>query len=100
MNIDDEMLLYQKKLNDLNRVLANTFIKNKFPEAVTQLKPFTADQQIPEGVRARAMFYSGLSYYNMKKYKQALFYFSNSEVRSFYPMRSDFWVKRSIEKIR
>ena len=97
---DDEMMLHQKKLDELNKILATTFIKNKYGEAVEQLKPFTGNHGIPEGIRARAMFYSGLSYYNMRKYKQALFYFSNTEVRSFYPMRSDFWIKRSVERIR
>ncbi|MDH5655925.1 MAG: hypothetical protein OEZ34_08455 [Spirochaetia bacterium] len=99
-DLNEEMLEHQKKLNELNRILSTTFIKNKFQEAVRKLKPFTGDHKIPEGVRARAMFYSGLSYFNMRKYKQALFYFSNSDVRAFYPMRSNFWIKRSVEKIR
>jgi len=91
---------FQKQMNRLNRILATTYVKGNFDSAVRYLQPIIEDEMINERVKARAMLYAGISYFNLKQYKKALKYFSNTTVMDAYPQRADFWYGRTVQRVR
>jgi hypothetical protein len=71
-----------------------------FARAVRRLAPLTSRKlnSDPE-TRSTALFYTAICYYNMGDYNGALDLFSHPEVQKAYPMRWNFWYRRSLEKI-
>ncbi len=89
---------FDGSLDQLNRILAETYFKEKYTDAVRRIEPFTRST-VPRHVRARALLYTGLSYYHMKRYRVSLDYFLQESVRQEYPERSSFWYDRTIKKL-
>lgn len=85
-------------LDQLNRILAETYFKDRYADAVRRVEPFTRPS-VPRNVRARALLYTGLSYYHMRHYRVSLDYFLQESVREEYPERSSFWYDRTIKKL-
>ncbi len=72
-------------------------MKGRYGETLRELAPYADDLSLPEEVRARALFYMGLSSYNLGRYDQAMKIFSDERVRKYFPQRSSFWYRRSFE---
>lgn len=92
--------LYKDPIDRVNAVIAATYMKKKYKEAVESLSYFVNDRSLPMNVRGRAMFYMGMSYYEMNEYRKAMIIFMTEEVRSEFPDRSRFWYNRSLEMLR
>lgn len=94
---DDDL---RANMDRLNRILAATFTKNRYIEAVQELEPFIADEEVPPRVRARAMFYAGMANFNLKRYEEAMRYFADGLLIAEYPDRANFWYRRTLEKLK
>ncbi len=81
----------------LNRVLKSYYITNKYAVAIRKLKNFGLEKN--KKIRAKALFYLALSYYNQNQYDQAYKYFSHPTVQDFYSRRSVFWRQRTLERL-
>lgn len=90
----------EKEMKDLERILARTYLKKLYEATVKDLRPFAENDEVSPEVRAKAQLYSGISLYNLKKYSSALKSLSKTDVRNFYPVRSEFWIKRTLEKLK
>ena len=66
--------------------------------AIRRLEPYANNRRINGKLRARALFYTGLSYYKLRRYRKALEYFLNFQVQDTYPERARFWRKRALER--
>lgn len=91
---------FDGSLYELNRVLALTYHKQRYGEAIRRIAPFLNSSQIATNVRAKALLYTGLSLYHTRQYRTSLDYFLQDAVREFYPERADFWYNRSIKRLR
>lgn len=81
----------------INRVLRETYLRKSFQAAVDALAIYRSDKDL--AVRAKAMFYTGLSYYRLGKYSEAVDYFVKPEVRKAYAKQSRFWYRKSLENL-
>lgn len=84
----------------LNRILAATYFRSDYGEAVRRLAPYVMSQRVPAQVRAKAMLYTGMAYYQMRQYRRAMEFFLHETVRREYPERARFWYNRSLERSR
>lgn len=91
---------FDGSLYKLNRVLALTYHKKLYGEAIRRLAPFISSARIADNVRAKALLYTGLSLYHTRQYRTSLDYFLQDLVRENYPERADFWYNRSIKRLR
>lgn len=87
-------------LEDVNRVLARTYERRLYGEAVRQLAPMAGNPRGNPDARARALFFTGLSYFQTGQYRSAMEIFLNELVQSKYPERSRFWYRRCVERVR
>jgi hypothetical protein len=91
---------FDGSLYELNRILALTYHKKRYGEAIRRLAPFVESDQLASNVRAKALLYTGLSLYHTGQYRSSLDYFVQDTVRENYPERADFWYNRSIKRLR
>lgn len=84
----------------LNRILAATYFRRDYGEAVRRLAPYVMSRRVPSQVRAKAMLYTGMAYYQMRQYRRAMEFFLHESVQREYPERSRFWYNRSLERAR
>ncbi|MCB1174491.1 MAG: hypothetical protein KDK39_13050 [Leptospiraceae bacterium] len=85
---------------ELNKVLARTWHQKKYSAALREIAPFVQNPSTDPRVKSRALLYTGLSWYELGRYRAALEYFLDPRTRRYYPERSRFWYDRTIEKIR
>ncbi len=88
----------QPTASDINRVLRQTYLKGRFSKAIASLAAYTQSSSRP--VKAKALFYTGLSNYRMGQYDTALEYFVDPLVVRAYGSRARFWYKRTLEKLK
>lgn len=84
----------------LNRILKETYFRRDYGEAVRRIAPYVVGRGVNDAVRARAMLYTGMSYYHMGQYRSAMEFFLHERVRRSYPERARFWYNRSLERSR
>ncbi len=89
-----------KKLTDLNRVLANTYWQKRYADTIREMAAFTAYGAAPDPVKAKALFYTGLAYYYLHDFDRAVPFFLNGLVQREFPERSRFWYRRAVERVR
>ncbi|MBE7438446.1 MAG: hypothetical protein HS115_08345 [Spirochaetales bacterium] len=87
------------EMPDLETVLNRTYRRSHFGDAVRELQIFLAPH-VPAEIRARAMLYTGLSYYQLGHYQSSLRAFMDDNLRRHYPDRARFWYDRSLERLR
>ena len=83
---------------NINRILRRTYKRRRYVTAIRRLEPYANNRRINGKLRARALFYTGLSYYKLRRYRKALEYFLNFQVQDTYPERARFWRKRALER--
>ncbi len=84
----------------LTSVLRGDYSDRRFGSAVKRLAPLTSEKLNPDfETRSAALFYTALSYYNMGDFRSAMDLFSHPDVQKAYPMRWNFWYRRSLEKL-
>ncbi|HNJ04481.1 MAG TPA: hypothetical protein PLB73_09535, partial [Leptospiraceae bacterium] len=69
-----------------------------YEACIQELQPFRS-APYPDATRARALLYTGISYYKLGQYRTARRYFIDPVVRKELPDRSTFWNKRSLERL-
>ncbi|MCE9597363.1 MAG: hypothetical protein K8S54_05285 [Spirochaetia bacterium] len=83
---------------DINEILAHTFEKGRYEACIQRLMPYRKDKS--EAIRARALLYTGISYFKLGQFKTARPFFVEPVVKAQLPERANFWYKRSLEKLR
>lgn len=89
-----------KKLTDLNRVLANTYWQKRYADTIREMAAFTGTGAASDPVKAKALFYTGLAYYHLRDFDRAVPFFLNGLVQREFPERSRFWYRRAVERVR
>lgn len=97
---DAEPELRDASLDELNRVLAATYHRQRYGQTVSRVAPFVNGANVAPNVRAKAMLYTGLALYHSGDYRNSINYFLQTQVREYYPERAEFWYNRSIKKMR
>jgi hypothetical protein len=82
----------------INNVIRRTFLAGDFAGAVRDLKPFFRNSA-PK-VRAKAMFYTGMSRFRLGQYERAMRYFEHPLTRKYYRRNAEFWINRTQENLR
>ncbi len=82
----------------INGVIRRTFLKGDYQSAVRLLKPFLRNKSAR--VRAKAMFYIGLSRYRLEQYDRAIKYFEHPLTQKYYRRNAEFWINRTSENLR
>lgn len=82
----------------INGVIRRTFLKGDYESAIRGLKPFLRNKSAR--VRAKAMFYIGLSRYRLEQYDRAMKYFEHPLTQKYYRRNAEFWVNRTSENLR
>lgn len=82
----------------INGVIRRTFLKGDYTGAVRGLKPFLRNKT--PRVRAKAMFYIGLSRYRLEQYDRAIKYFEHPLTQKYYRRNAEFWINRTSENLR
>gem|GEM_PF-3423796 len=82
----------------INGVIRRTFLKGDYTGAVRGLKPFLRNKT--PRVRAKAMFYIGLSRYRLEQYERAIKYFEHPLTQKYYRRNAEFWINRTSENLR
>ena len=82
----------------INRIIKKTYFRKDYETCIEKLKPFLKNTDV--AVRAKSMFYIGLSYYHLEKYSKAQKYFNHALVRKAYARHSRFWLKQTQENLR
>ena len=83
---------------DINGIIRSTYLKGNYHQTITSLQNYKRSPN--EKVRAKALFYTGLSYYKLRNYDEAIQYFVNPLVMRAYKKSANFWYKRTLGKIR
>ncbi|MDH5718212.1 MAG: hypothetical protein OEZ22_11335 [Spirochaetia bacterium] len=84
--------------SDINKTIQETYLNAEYNEAIIQLKKY--EKHPKEEIRAKALFYLGLSHYQLSKYESALDYLVNPLVVKAYKQRAKFWYERILEHIK
>ena len=88
-------------LTAINRILAATYHRRRYGEAIRRLAPYIVESnRVAPNVRAKALLYTGISYYYLRQYRSALEFFVHDLVRTEYPERARFWYSRAVERVR
>ncbi len=82
----------------INGVIRRTFLKGDYQAAIRGLKPFLRNKSAR--VRAKAMFYIGLSRYRLEQYDRAIKYFEHPLTQKYYRRNAEFWINRTSENLR
>ena len=83
---------------DINRIIRSTYLKGNYHRTITGLQNYKSSPD--EKLRAKALFYTGLSHYKLHNYDEAIQYFVNPLVMRAYKKSANFWYKRTLGKIR
>lgn len=83
------------KQRGINAVIRSTFFRGDYSGAIRQLRPFLRNSSAK--VRAKAMFYTGLSLYRLEQYERALKYFDHPLMKKFYRRNAEFWINKITE---
>lgn len=86
-----------EKRRGINAAIRRTFMRGEYAEAVRALRPFLRNSS--PRVRAKAMFYTGLSRFRLEQYDRALKYFEHPLTQKYYKRNAEFWVNRTSENI-
>ena len=93
-SVDEE----EKQKRGINAAIRRTFFRGEYQQAVRELRPFLRNSSAR--VRAKAMFYTGLSRYRLEQYDRALKYFSHPLTKKFYRRNAEFWIRKTTENLR
>ncbi|MFZ5631092.1 MAG: tetratricopeptide repeat protein [Spirochaetota bacterium] len=93
-----EVTAEEKHTRGINAAIRRTFFRGDYQQAVRELKPFLRNSSAR--VRAKAMFYTGLSRYRMGQYDRALKYFNHPLTKKFYRRNAEFWIRKTTENLR
>lgn len=96
--VEDSGSLYTQQNSELNNALRATFLKGYHYKAIDRIDRYTKSKNA--NIRAKALYYTGLSYYRVSKYSKALDYFVDPLVMKAYGERANFWYERTVQKIR
>lgn len=88
----------KKRYSPLDATIHSTFFRGDYDTAVRELKPFLRNAS--PRVRAKAMFYTGLSRYRLGQYEQALRCFEHPLTKKFYRRNAEFWINKTTENLR
>ena len=91
---------FDGSLYELNRILALTYHKKMYGEAIRRLAPFVSSRSLAPNIQAKALLYTGLALYHTGQYRNAIDYFLTELVQKYYPDRAEFWYNRSIKRLR
>jgi len=97
---DEEELqsISKPKSTSINAAIRKTYLRGDYKKAIKKLKPFCKDPQ--SRVRAKAIFYTGLSLYRLDEYERARRYFEHALVRKYYRRNAEFWLEKTSENLR
>ncbi|TGK35985.1 hypothetical protein EHQ12_08055 [Leptospira gomenensis] len=84
--------------DELDRILKKTYWKRDYEGAIHDLKPFTGNGN-SAAVRGKAKFFTGLSHYRRRNYKEALKHLISKDSKFYNAERSEFWSKRCLSRI-
>ncbi|MBX7057298.1 MAG: hypothetical protein K1X75_04485 [Leptospirales bacterium] len=84
----------------LSRILQETYYRRSYGEAVRRIAPYVLGRGVDDSVKARAMLFTGMSYFHMGQFRSAMEFFLHERVRRQYPERARFWYNRSLERAR
>ncbi|WP_036042205.1 hypothetical protein [Leptospira alstonii] len=84
--------------DELDKILMQTYWKKEFSDAIHDLKPYVKNGNSVY-IRGKAKFFTGLSYYKKRNYKEALKYFINRDSKFYNAERSEFWSRRCLSRI-
>ena len=83
---------------DINAIIRSTYLKGNYHRTIAGLQNYKSSPN--EKLRAKALFYTGLSHYKLRNYDEAIQYFVNPLVMRAYKKSANFWYKRTLGKIR
>ncbi|MCQ2575344.1 MAG: hypothetical protein MJ162_01275 [Treponema sp.] len=78
-------------------ILKNTFVQEKYEEAILQLNKLTGTRNISQAIISRAIFYIGEAEYFTGNYEEAVKYFV--QLQQTYPLLTTKWINASLDKI-
>ncbi|MDH5719802.1 MAG: tetratricopeptide repeat protein [Spirochaetia bacterium] len=84
--------------DEINRTIQESYLKADYEDAIFRLSKF--EKSNSHEIRAKALFYLGLSHYQLSKYEKALEYMVHPLVVEAYKDRATFWYKRILEHIK
>lgn len=82
----------------LREILGRTYALQRYQDCVDELRNYLQRKDLPEEVRARALFYQGQSYYFTGQYEQARDIFKRKDIINQYNERALFWYRRTLER--
>lgn len=98
-NGNHELSSWDHKQSDkVNKIIRYTYLKNDYHRAVKYLSNYPRIAN--PAVRSKAIFYLGLSYYNLSEYQKAIQCFVHSDVQKYYGKRANFWYRKTLKQIR
>jgi hypothetical protein len=98
-DVDFSIFENTSQLNEekINNILKRTYLQENYKEALEALQDYRRSSN--RKIRARATFYSALSYYYLGNYRQAMDLMMDDSVKTIYSERADFWYRQILEKM-
>lgn len=87
----------QKRMTSINDVINQTYSKGAYKAAIQTLQKYLNDKN--DSSRAKALFYTGLSYYRLNSFEKALDYFVHPLTVKAYGKRAEFWYRQTLENL-
>jgi TolA-binding protein len=87
----------QKRMTSINDVINQTYSKGAYKAAIKTLQKYLNDKN--DSSRAKALFYTGLSYYRLNSFEKALDYFVHPLTVKAYGKRAEFWYRQTLENL-
>ncbi|RME89252.1 MAG: hypothetical protein D6767_08740, partial [Candidatus Hydrogenedentota bacterium] len=82
----------------VNRIIRQYYFQKDYKKTIEELFPYLHSSS--KKARAKALFYTALSYIQLKKYDKALDYLVHPLTVKAYGKRAKFWYKRAVEKLK
>ena len=88
----------QSERRSVNSIVTRQFDRGNYKQTVTELSRILPSLQGKDA--AKALYYIGRSCVELRRYRDAVGYFSDDDVRRYYPREADFWRDFSLERMR
>ena len=81
----------------LNSAIQKYYKNGDYSKAIKEFNKIIKSKS-PRKIKYKAKLFLGRTYYELKDYKKALKYFA--ETKDIYPDESEFWIQRSLKKLK
>lgn len=88
----------QAESGTVSSIVRRQFDRGNYKQTVTELSRILPSLQGKDA--AKALYYIGRSCVELRRYRDAVGYFSDDDVRRYYPREADFWRDFSLERMR